>query len=134
MHVNSDDGMRVLSPQGSLFGKIGTSLVTADVGRGMAGPSTFTQTGGNHFQFKVTAPGAYPFRLVYFNGGGGGGLEWSIYQPLPDGSVRKVPINDPATPGSIKVYQALSAGDVWAPYASYMNPTLVAPDVLVDQP
>jgi len=134
MYANSDDGLRVLSPQGNLFGKLGTSLVTADVGRGMTGPSVFTVTGGTYYQVNIPTPGAYPFRMVYFNGGTGGGLEWSIFQNMPDGSVRQVPINDPNTPGSIKAYQALSAGDSWAPYVSFMNPVLGQPDTLVYQP
>src|SRR6185369_9440994 len=134
MHVNSDDGLRVMSPQGTSFGKIGTFIVAADVGRGMAGGAGGVDTGGTMMQFNIPTPGAYPIRLIYYNGGTGAGIEWGIYQFLADGSVAKVPVNDPNTPGSIKVYQGLTTGDVIAPYVRFANPVYNAPDVTFYQP
>lgn len=46
------------------------------------------------FQFYVPAAGVYPFRLVWFNGGGDANLEWFT---IDDAGVR-TPINDPASP------------------------------------
>src|SRR6185369_12914813 len=79
-------------------------------------------------------PGAYPIRLIYYNGGTGAGIEWGIYQFLADGSVAKIPVNDPNTPGSIKVYQGLTTGDVIAPYVRFANPVYNSPGVTFYQP
>ncbi len=146
MHINTDDGFRLQNPLGSLFGKLSTLplnyILAADVGRGMAGASGGVQGGGNYIPFTVPAAGAYPFRLIYFNGGTDAGIEWSIYQKMGDGSVFRIPVNDVDTdftgyiPGTstIKAYQALSAGDVWGPYVSYVNPVPNAQDIFRWQP
>jgi hypothetical protein len=138
--VNTDDGLRVLSPQGNILGKLGTVYVgapgnqTADVGRGMAGVTGGVQTGGTWFQVNIPSPGAYPFRFVYFNGGGDGGFELSAYSTLADGAVARVPVNDPFYSGSLKVYQTTTAGDTVKPYISFVDPVFNAQDVLFYEP
>jgi hypothetical protein len=103
-------------------------------GRGLATTPVGADTGGTLVSFNIPQAGAYPFRLVHYNGGTAGGLELSIYQSLPDGSVAKVPVNDPAQAYSIKAYQTLTSGGAAAPYLKYMNPVSGALDILPWQP
>lgn len=121
IHVNTDDGCKLISPRGYPFGKLGTTLINDNVGRGVAGPSG-GQVGGSYCAISIPAAGAYPFRLVYENGGTDGGIEWSIYKKLPDGGMAKLPVNDLSDNNSIKAYQTLTSGDVQTPYVSYANP------------
>jgi GH25 family lysozyme M1 (1,4-beta-N-acetylmuramidase) len=81
--VNSDDGFQLtcLDKQVGVF----------DAGRGAA---------DTLFSFVVTQTGYYPFRLVYFQGGGGASLEWFSVTP----SGQKILINDTTTPGYIPAY------------------------------
>src|ERR1035437_7516492 len=139
MQVNSDDGFIAGFPQGSPFGGLGLPGTYANAalfsgGRGVAATPTGADTGGTLVSFNIPQAGAYPFRLVYYNGGTAGGLELSIYQSLPDGSVAKVPVNDPAQAYSIKAYQTLTSGGAAAPYLKYMNPVSGALDILPWQP
>jgi hypothetical protein len=139
MQVNSDDGFIAGFPQGSPFGGLGLPGTYANAalfsgGRGTATTPAGADTGGTLVGFSIPQAGAYPFRLAYYNGGTAGGLELSVYQSLPDGSVAKVPINDPAQSYSIKVYQALAGSDAAAPYLKYMNPVSGALDILPWQP
>lgn len=129
MFVNTDDGFRVMVPQGTPGGKLGTYIFAADVGRGMAGPNSFAQTGGSYFQFNIPTAGAYPFRLLYYNGGGDGGIEWSVYQRRADGSVLKMAVNDPNKADGVKAYQALTTGEPTAPYVQRLDPVYNEPDV-----
>jgi len=140
--LNTDDGVKVLSPQGNPFGKLGSVYVgnpipgnqTADVGRGVAGAAGGVQTGGTWYQVNIPAAGAYPFRFVYFNSGGDGGFELSAYVTLSDGAVARVPINDPFYPSSIKTYQTTTSGDTINPYISFASPVFNDQDVLFYQP
>lgn len=133
IHVNTDDNCKMLVPTGHPFGKLGIVLTESSGGRGVAGASG-AQVGGDYCAISIPAPGAYPFRLVYENGGTDGGIEWSIYKTLPDGGVAKLPINDLSDPNSIKAYQALTAGDTVAPYVSYANPPYNHRDTVYWQP
>jgi hypothetical protein len=138
MQVNSDDGFIAGFPQGSPSGAFGLVGTASDIGlfsggRGVAGTPAGADTGGTLFSFNIPAAGAYPFRLVHYNGGTDGGLEVSIYQVLPDGSVAKVPLNDPAQPYSIKAYQAVIAGNE-RPSVKYYNPVQGALDAVAWQP
>jgi hypothetical protein len=133
MHFNSDDGLKVTVPYGSLFNKMGIVLVEANVGRGMVNAGG-VETGGSYAKFTIPAPGAYPFRILWFNAGTDGGLEWSIFQQLSDGTVHRVAINDNNIAGSIKAFQTTTSGDVFGPYISYMNPVFNAQDLAGWQP
>jgi hypothetical protein len=68
---------------GTLTASIGADanpiLGSADYGKGMSHID---------FPFNVPAAGAYPMHLVYFQGGGGAGLEWTAVSPglAADGS------------------------------------------------
>jgi hypothetical protein len=139
MQVNSDDGFIAGFPQGSPFGGLGLVGTYANAtlfsgGRGVAGTPTGADTGGTLVSINIPQAGAYPFRLVYYNGGTAGGLELSVYQALPDGSIAKVPVNDSAQAYSIKAYQTLTSGEAAAPYLKFMNPVSGALDILPWQP
>jgi hypothetical protein len=54
------------------------------------------------YNIVVPAPGVYPLRTVYFQGGGGGNAEW--FSVLQDGT--KILLNDTATTGHLKTFQA----------------------------
>lgn len=127
MMVNSDDGWQVSCPVGSPFSRLGTVVGLRDAGSLSGGPNGGALVGNTaqYFSFTIPAAGAYPFRLLWENGTGGLGVEWSIYQYLPDGSVAKMPVNDAAQPDAIKAYQTTTGGDSTAPYVKYVNP---APD------
>ena len=66
-------------------------------------------------KFTIPTAGAYPFRMLWFNGGTDAGIEWMIFQQLSDGTVHRIEINDATIPGSIKAYQTLVAGDNYGP-------------------
>ncbi len=142
MNLNSDDGVRLMFPQGNPMGKLNPATVPyitnivmeANVGRGVAGQSGGIYNGGTWAFVNVPVAGAYPIRLIWYNGGTGGGLEWSVVQPLPDGRVARVPVNDPSIPGSLKVYQTLTSGNTFAPYVTHLDPVYDEPDVYMQEP
>jgi len=70
-----------------------------DVGKGMSHVD---------FGFIVPAPGAYPLRLLYFQGGGGSGLEWTTVLPGPTADGNRVLVNDSTTQGSLLAYRAVT--------------------------
>jgi len=122
MNLNSDDGGKVTSPNSKyLFDKMGTMLGFADVGRGIAGPPGGVPNGGTPFLINIPAAGAYPFRVVWENGGGDAALEWSVWVPQADGTVVHELINDPSAPIPILASQVSSVQP--GPYVSYANPT-----------
>ena len=67
--VASDDGFR-LSVAAAAADPSGVTLSQFDGGRGTGAPDLA--------DFVVTQAGVYPFRLTWWNGGGGAALEWSI--------------------------------------------------------
>jgi len=56
------------------------------------------------FPVIVPAPGVYPLRCVWFEGGGGANLEW--FSVTSTG--QKILLNDSGTPGALKAYRARS--------------------------
>jgi len=52
------------------------------------------------FAFITPEAGLYPIRLVWYQGGGGGNLEFFSYGP----NNQKLPINDRTNPNAIKAY------------------------------
>jgi PA domain len=132
MHLNTDDGNLLTMPPGNyIFGKLGNPLILKDVGGGSSGESSTGLAGGQYVVINIPTPGAYAFRLLTENGTGDAAAEWSMYQPLPDGTVAKVPINDPGNPNAIKAYQVSSVG---GPYVSYVNPAPLSKDIVFYQP
>lgn len=97
MIVNSDDGFRVTA--GNVRDRLSEiKLGEFDGGRG---------AGDTVFQFTVTKAGAYPFRLIYEQGGGGFSVDWFTADN-----------NDPSNRthlngfGGIPSYRALKPGAV----------------------
>ncbi|HEV8541323.1 MAG TPA: hypothetical protein VGR78_02920, partial [Verrucomicrobiae bacterium] len=58
------------------------------------------------FGFTVPQPGIYPFRMVYYQVGGGASLRWSSINS--DG--KQVLINHPKDPTALKAYQSVTGG------------------------
>ncbi len=73
-----------------------------DRGRGM---------GWTDFSFVVPQAGLYPIHVLYEQGGGGAGFEWTtVTSPsLAADDVKRVLINDASEPTSIKAYRAVTA-------------------------
>ncbi len=87
MGVNSDDGFNLtVGPDPSKYGTNGPALVLGDFdgGRGSS---------DSDFSFYVQAAGTYPFRLLYFNGGGAN-CEWTSIDPATG---NRFLVNDPST-------------------------------------
>jgi len=110
MTVNSDDGFKVTSPFGfNPFNEQGLILNWTDNGRGDTGGSVNPFNGSSTpIFFNIPQAGAYPFRLLYYNGAGGLAVEWTLIQPLSDGSVDRELIGDyVSAPDAVRVYQTL---------------------------
>jgi hypothetical protein len=90
--ANGDDGWKV--QVGAPGQTDGTILFTIDRGAGAADIP---------FSFTVPEPGLYPIRLVWYQGGGGGNIEYFSY----DDAGNKIPINDPNNPNAIKAYYSV---------------------------
>jgi hypothetical protein len=75
-------------------------LLEANEGKGMSDVDS---------GFWVPAPGAYPLRLLYYQGNGDGGCEWSTILPgvTVDGGTRSL-VNDRTDPNSLMAYRAVT--------------------------
>jgi hypothetical protein len=111
---------------------MGTEITFFDGGRGMTAPATGEFTGGMWAKISIPAAGGYPFRLVYENGTGDGGVEWSIFQTLPDGSIARVGVNETNVAGAIQAFQASSANS--GPWVSFIQPAPWAHDLQPFEP
>jgi hypothetical protein len=92
---NSDDGFRMTTAGNPLEVLNAPIVVQADVARGAADSTGWVY---------IPAAGAYPFRTVYFQGGGGVNLEWAYYM-----GATKVLVNDSTTTGALKAYAAATS-------------------------
>ena len=94
---NSDDGFRTTAFRGAR--EVLTSLLIgeADVGRGASDTVSIVY---------VPEAGSYPFRTVWFEGGGGANLEWSAEQTAPQ-IVARALINDPAC--AVKAFRSTAS-------------------------
>src|SRR5260370_4808232 len=120
MPVGSDDCFKLTVPYGDPFNIPGLLIGDCNYGRGSAGGGFGSRGGNTWCPFVVTnAPCAIPFRLIYENGGGGGGVEWNIWQYLSDGSVAYMLVNDQFNPGSIQAFQTTTNQP---PYVAFQNP------------
>lgn len=110
--VNSDDGFGLwacyLNPK-SRFGSI--SVGAYDGTRG---------SGDTLFNVSVSKAGIYPFRLVYFNVGGGGNVSW-FNVVTNSSSTNYVLINDPSDTTALKAYATSSLASPFIGGFSY-NP------------
>jgi hypothetical protein len=97
MIVNSDDGFRVTT--GNVLDRVAEiRLAEYDAGRG---------AGDTVFSFSVSKAGVYPFRLVYFQGGGGYSVDWFTADNADPAN--RIHLNEF---GGISSYRALRAGSV----------------------
>ena len=104
MGVNSDDGFGVYTSK--VTPKDSTTAIQLGAYDGTRG------TGDTTFSFSVTAAGIYPFRLIYFQAGGGASVTWFSVMTNTT-STNFVMINDTSTPGALKAY---STAKVAPPY------------------
>ncbi len=119
MGVNSDDGFVVYS------GPNARDVFAMDLGRFDGGRGSADTI----FQFRVTEPGLYPFRLVYYQGGGGGNLEWFTMTPITG---EKLLINDRANTTAVKAWRQISTPE--RPFISSLSPARNAKNVSVGAP
>lgn len=109
MGVNSDDGFKVT---------VGPNPrdVSSMVLGGFNGGRGFADT---LFDFMVEADGIYPMRLLWWQGTGGGSVEWFTM----DNAGNKTLLNDREVAGHVKAYSVGPAtGAIVAPYVSYVSP------------
>lgn len=121
MNVASDDGFRVQT------GPNARDLFSVMLGEYNGGRGV---DAGTTFDFYVEEPGIYPVRLLYENGEGGAGLEWSTLNS--DGTYSLV--GDPSDAKALKAYRTSTAT---VPYVDSVVPGINAtgahakPDVVV---
>ena len=102
LHVNGYNGERDWwLTNGPLTATIGADthlkLGEADAGKGMS-----------HVDFGVAVPqaGAYPMHLIYEQGGGGAGMEWTLVQPdIAYDSANRSLINELGNPNSLMAFR-----------------------------
>jgi hypothetical protein len=96
MSVNSDDGFVVYT------GAHHRDALPVALGRFDGGRAPADTV----FQFDVSEPGLYPFRLVYYQGTGDGSLEWFSVEPE---SGEKILLNDRTHPQGLRAWRQVSA-------------------------
>ena len=92
--VNCDDGYKIVS------GTALTDLNRPPLAFHNGGPANET------FDFVVTEAGLYPFRMVWYERGGGANVEWFSVDAASD---TRTLINDPNSVGAIKAFTSVSA-------------------------
>lgn len=95
MAVNSDDGFLVTHGMNPAISEDDMRLGLFNGGRGAS---------DTIFRFLVPEPGIYPFRLLWFEGGGGANVEWWT---MDDAGVRHL-INDPNDDAAFNAYTTAS--------------------------
>lgn len=124
MGMNSDDGCRLTFSRNAKD-KLGTGLapeLSFDGGRGIG---NFENVGIVY----VSQPGYYGSRLLWYNGGGGSGIEFYTTQ-TPLYGVTNVLVNDTNNPVSLRCFRASSAAPA---YVGYAQPPLDDDQVLANQ-
>ena len=106
MNVNSDDGFRLTIGNPAEWWTLPVVVGEFSGGRGQDGGLT----SGTTFLFYVEQPGLYPARLIWYEGGGGSGIEWSSRMPADENTgyathSNATLINDSLVATSIKAYQ-----------------------------
>jgi hypothetical protein len=80
-------------------------------------------TANETFSFVVTEPGYYPFRLVWYERGGGGNVEWCS---VDIASGAKILINDSTSAKAIKAYTLITPPPVTLQSSATVNGTYQA--------
>jgi hypothetical protein len=118
MGVNSDDGFQTTVAPRNPNDATGSVLGQFNDGRGAA---------DTIFRFYIPTPGVYPFKTLWFEGGGGANIEWFT---VVDG--RNVLLNDTAN-GGLATFRSASVSGV---YVSSVTPgtglTGVRPDTTIE--
>lgn len=111
--VNSDDGF-VLRSAPNVKDTLGTLVGMWNVGGGSANPPS------RFVCFIITEDGLYPFRLLWWQGGGGGNLEW---MSVDRDSGLRILVNDPLSPLALKSYPAYTGpARPWVKFSVYPMP------------
>jgi hypothetical protein len=114
--VNDDDGYAVFAgAQSRDF--LATPVATIE--RNSPDPFFSNQHIENQWAVQVPVDGLYPFRLVYWQTGHGGNLQW--YSIAPDTGDR-ILVNDPSDARAIKAYRECSAPGANPPYVAEVTP------------
>ncbi len=118
MNVNSDDGF--ITTVGNPAEAFTLPTVVGEFNAGRGAGDAFGS--GTTFYFEVLQAGLYPFRTITYEGGGGSGIEWSVfsYDPATGATTGGQLINS-GEPGAVVAYQypVTSAG---APYVKSFLP------------
>lgn len=106
MNVNSDDGFRLTIGNPNEWWTLPVVAGEFSGGRGVGGGLD----SGTTFVFYVEQAGLYPARLIWYEGGGGSGVEWSSRMPVDENTGyanhnNATLINDSMVATSIKAYQ-----------------------------
>ena len=102
-NFNSDDGFRTTVGNPSEWWTFPVVVGEFSGGRGNgAGLND-----GTTYYFEITQAGLYPFRTLWYEGGGGANLEWSVRQfdPTTGLVTAGTLINDGTATGAIRAYQ-----------------------------
>lgn len=111
-NVASDDGFQ--NTIGNPLERVRFQIGSFNGGRGIGGGTTYS--------FNIPEAGLYPFRLIWFEGGGGSAVEWSTFTGADGTSIARTLINDASTPNSIAAYQYPVASK-GAPYIESLTPS-----------
>lgn len=123
MNVNSDDGFIAMIGNPAEWGTL--PLVVGEFSGGRGNGGGFGD--GTTFSFVIQQAGLYPFRLLWYEGGGGANVEWSSRGRDPQTGYslaarsNAILINDVGTPGHIKAYR-YPIGHAGAPYVKAFAP------------
>ncbi|HEX7860980.1 MAG TPA: hypothetical protein VF773_11670 [Verrucomicrobiae bacterium] len=108
MGVNSDDGFKVTAgPMAK--DAFATRLGFFDAGRGAS---------DTLFDFVVDQDGIYPFRLLWFEGGGDASVEWFMVTSTG----QKILLNDRAVAGHVKTYPKGTAAQAYLAHVRVAYP------------
>lgn len=119
MGVNSDDGFAVFTGV-DRRDALRVSLGRFDGGRGAA---------DTLFHFEVSQAGLYPFRLLYYQGGGQGSVEWFTVDPQ---NSERIPINHRTDARAVRAWRQTTAPE--RPYIASLNPGAGAGNLPLNTP
>lgn len=107
--VSSDDGFRVTFGEGDVRDAFSLILGQFEGNRSV---------GDTLFSALVESAGIYPFRLIWYQSGGGGSVEFYSV----DSNGKRILINDRADPSGLKAYASRGTGALTQPYVESVDP------------